>query len=86
VLKGSCGLVNSRKGRCVVWEAQWNYGTGYGYGGYDYAVWRFAVFAYRLRGREYSTSTDFIDYLDPWYWVRSDMPRASVPKCYGNYY
>lgn len=89
--RSDCRRVQYKVGRCLIYLYQWEYGTGYGYGGYDLGVYREFFFATRIgtsaSGRRvYNTKPSFIDFLDPYYWVCSDTPRSGVPACAGNYY
>jgi hypothetical protein len=81
VNRGDCALLSADTGRCLISLWQWNYGTGYGYGGYDASIWRDYYIATRVGDRLYEPKIVQIDFLDPYAWVCSDTPRGGVPPC-----
>jgi hypothetical protein len=81
VNRDDCVLLSADTGRCLIYLWQWDYGTGYGYGGYDASIWRDHYIATRVADRLYEPKIVQIDFLDPYAWVCSDTPRNGVPPC-----
>jgi hypothetical protein len=79
--RNDCVLVGAERGRCTVFLSKLAYASGYGYGGYEAAIWRESFFATHVGNRLYSTRIVQIDYIDPYSWICSDTPRNGVPSC-----
>jgi len=76
-----CATISADTGRCLVYLWTQEYGSGYGYGGYDVGIYRDYFFATRVGDRLYSTKVVMIDFVDPYTWVCSDTPRNETPRC-----
>jgi len=79
----TCTKINSTTGRCLIYLWKQAYGSGYGYGGYDRAIWREYYLARRYAPRQYSPFIVQVDYLYPYSWVCSDAGYSNVPYCGG---
>lgn len=76
-----CATISADTGRCLVYLWTQEYGSGYGYGGYDVGIYRDYFFATRVGDRLYSTKVVMIDFVDPYTWVCSDTPHNETPRC-----
>jgi hypothetical protein len=79
----TCTKINSTTGRCLIYLWKQAYSSGYGYGGFDRAVWREYYIARRYAPGQYSPFINFVDFIDPYYWVCSDAGYYGIPYCGG---
>jgi hypothetical protein len=79
----TCTKINSTTGRCLIYLWKQAYSSGYGYGGYDRAIWREYYIARRYAPHQYSPFITMVDYLYPYSWVCSDAGYSGVPYCGG---
>ena len=79
----TCTKLNSTTGRCLIYLWKQAYGSGYGAGGYDRAIWREYYIARRYAPHQYSPLITMVDFLYPYQWVCSDAGYSNVPYCNG---
>ncbi len=76
-----CKMVSSDTGQCLVYVWQETYASGYGWGGYERAIWREHYMATRIAPRLYQPRIVMIDFLDPYRWECADPGYQNVPPC-----